>query len=634
MRSRARRPLLALLAAVAAALAVTGCVSMPSAGPVLSYPVTQETGGQNGQNMQFIAQPPGDGWDPQQIVNGFLLAAAAFGNQSQVAKQYLTPSESKTWNPSWSAYVYQTSPSVGNPVYQAAGPKQGAKNGKSGKAGKAGKQAPKAATVAVNGKIQAIVSSDNGTYAVPSASGSDGSSPLPFELVNTGGQWRISWAPQDLLLTPTQFADDYELRNLYFFDPNYHYLVPDPVYVPLQASASTLTTTLVGYLQKQPADWLAFGASQTAFPASTKVVSATLADNVATVTLTGKISKVQQAQVASQLLWTLVGSGQGSSQVESLQLIVNGKPYYPAGTAANPVQNKSQASYGPATGASAAGASATTASPPFYYLDSAGDVYSRAGVGATGKQTLITKLGAGYQQIAVSKDGKYLAALRHGALFIGPIGGPLVPEPGAGYATLSWDPTDNLWTTTGSNDEIYVFRTGVSPGTRQAKPILVTVTSDYGTPTGQLYNALQIAPDGVRVAMITDADELAFGAIDWSAATGPGLGSVKISLSLSPFYVSNLTSGFKAVTWYGPDNVITLGGPGSTLTEYPVNGGTPTSQMLDQTVESITAIPDEALIAGVYKGQMIEALTLTGAWASIVTGGGSPVKGISPTYPG
>ena len=36
------------------------------------------------------------------------------------------------------------------------------------------------------------------------------------------------------------------------------------------------------------------------------------------------------------------------------------------------------------------------------------------------------------------------------------------------------------------------------------------------------------------------------------------------------------------MTWYGADNVITLGGPGSTLTEYPVNGGTPTSQMLDQ----------------------------------------------------
>jgi Lipoprotein LpqB beta-propeller domain/Sporulation and spore germination len=630
MGSRARRPLLALVAAVTAALAVTGCVSMPSAGPVLSYPVTQETGGQNGQNMQFIVQPPGDGWNPQQIVNGFLLAAAAFGNQAQVARQYLTPDESKNWNPAWGAFVYQTKPSVGNPAYPAAAPEQAAstsKAGKAGKAGQAGKQGPKSATVAISGKIQAIVSSHDGTYAVPSASGPNASGPLAFSLVNTDGQWRISGAPPELLLTPTQFADDYELRNLYFFDPNYHYLVPDPVYVPLQASASTLTTRLVAYLDKQPQDWLAYGATQTAFPASAKV-SATLSNNLATVTLTGKFSKTQLTQMASQLLWTLVGSGAGGAQVDSLAMIVNGKQYFPAGNAANPVQNKSQASYGPAASASATGASAE-----FYYADSAGDVYSRDGVGATAKQTLIVKLGAGYTQIAVSKDGKYLAALRGGALFIGPVAGPLARQSGAGYATLSWDPTDNLWATTGNSDEIFVFRTGATAGTRQARPILVNVTSDYGTPTGQQYTALQIAPDGVRVAMITDNDELAFGAIDWEAGTGPALGSVKISLS--PFYVSNLTSGFNAVTWYGPDNVITLGGPGSTLTEYPVNGGTPTSQMLDQMVSTITAATSaEPLIAGISKDGMIEAPTLTGAWTSIVTGNGAAVKGNSPTYPG
>jgi hypothetical protein len=600
---------------------------MPNAGPVLSYPVTQETGGQNGQNMQFIVQPPVNGSNPQQVVNGFLLAAASFGNQAQVARQYLTPDESKNWNPSWSAYVYQTKPSVGNPVYLAAAPQPDASTSKAGKAGKAVKRQPRTATVAISGKVQAILSSRDGTYAVPSASGPNASGPLAFTLVNTDGQWRISGAPPYLLLTPTQFADDYELRNLYFFDPNYHYLVPDPVYVPLQASASTLTTRLVNYLWRPPQDWLADDATQTAFPASAKV-SATLTNNLATVTLTGKFSETQLAQMASQLLWTLVGSGQGGAQVDSLEMIYNGKQYYPAGSAANPVQNKSQARYGPAGSASATGAS-----PVFYYADSAGDVYRRDGVDATAKQTLIVKLGAGYKQIAVSKDGKYLAALRGGALFIGPVDGPLARESGVGYATLSWDPTDNLWATTGNSDEIFVFRTGATAGTRQARPILVNVTSDYGTPTGQQYTALQIAPDGVRVAMITDNDELAFGAIDWEAGAGPALGSVRISLS--PFYVSNLTSGFNGVTWYGPDNVITLGGPGSTLTEYPVNGGTPTSQMLDQNVGSITAAtPAEPLIAGIAKGGMIEAPTLTGAWASIVTGSGAVVKGNSPTYPG
>ena len=628
MGSRARRRLLVVLAAVTGALVMCGCVSVPNAGPVLSYPVNQETGSQSGQNMQFIAAPPQNGWNPQQIVNGYLIAAAAFGNQSAVAREYLTPGQSKDWDPSsWSAYVYQTRPSVGAPQYQAAPSPPAAKSGSNGKSGKSGKGGPSAkhtpteATVDVDGKVQAIASIQDGTFTVPSGSGSDGAGSFSFQLVNTGGQWRISLVPQDLLLTPDQFADDYELRNLYFFDPNLGYLVPDPVYVSLQASASTLANELVVYLEKQPTGWLNGGATQTAFPPRIKV-KVTPTGNLATVDVTGKINKDQERHMMAQLLYTLVGSGQGGTQVESVQLNVNGQPY---GNPANPVQNLTQAPYKPAP----------DPGPTFYYLGGAGELYSQAGV--NGKPVPVAKIGAGLSKIAVSHDGKYLAALgSKGALFIGPIRGPLVRQPGAGYTTLSWDPTDNLWTTTGANAQIYVFRTGASPNSRQAKPILVTVTPSGSILAGWQLTALQVAPDGVRVAMIIDQEELTFGAIVWQQGTGPGLGSVKIQLS--PFSVLNYTSIFKAATWYGPDNVITLGGPGSTLTEYPVSGGTPTSQVLDQSVESITASgPGGALIAGVSKEQMIEATSLTGAWTSIVAGPAGaqpPVRGNFPTYPG
>ena len=615
-----RRPLLALLAAVTAALAVTGCVSMPSAGPVLSYPVSQETGGQNGQNLQFSAQPPGAGWNPQQMVSGFLIAAAA--NQYQVARQYLAPAVRQHWNSSPpTTYVYQTRPNVLNPVPPAIVPQPGDTDGKKGGG------PPPSAIVQVTGKIQAILSTKDGTYAVPSsASGPSGSSPQ-FTLVKTNGEWRISVAPPVLLLTQAQFADDYDLRNLYFFDPNNRYLVPDPVYVPLQASASTLTSRLVGYLKTPPKDWLAGGATQTAFPASTKVYS-NLADGLATVNVTGTMTKAQEAQASSQLLYTLSGSGQGGSQVRSVALYVNGKPFIPAGGGANAVQILAQAKYGPATGVST-----TAAGQEIYYLDSAGDVNSdRVGVaGVAGKQTLVAKIGAGFTQIAVSQDGKYLAALRGEELYIGPIHGPLARQQGSGYMTLSWDPSDNLWTTTGAGEQIFVFRAGAALNSRQAKPIEVTVIGP-GIGSADQFTDLQIAPDGVRVAMILNEDELTFGAIVWAPGTGPGLGSVRIQLS--PFNVGDLTSGFDLVTWYGADNVITLGGPTSTLTEYPVNGGTPTSQTLDQNVGSITASPGQALIAGVAKGEMIEASNLTGAWATIATSAGTPVKGTSPTYPG
>jgi len=623
--SGARRPVLALAAAVAVALAVTGCVSIPNAGPVLSYPVTQQTGGQNGQNLQFTVEPPGSGWNPQDIVTGFLLAAAA--NQDQVARAYLTSTAGEHWDPSpTNIYVYQNQPNVSNPVPQAAAAQPSATAAK-GK--KAAKKPPPTATVVVSGKIQAILSPHKGTYAVPSGSGSDNAGPEPFTLQDTADGWRIAVPPTVLLLTQPQFADDYDLTNLYFFDPNFDSLVPDPVYVPLQASASTLTNRLVGYLKSPPADWLSEGATETAFPGASKV-TASLANNLATVSVTGTISEAERAEISAQLLWTLVGSGQVGSQVKAVELIVNGKPYLPSDAQANAVQTLSQASYGPATGAST-----TAAGRPIYYLGTDGDVYStEVGVaGVAGKQTLVTKIGTGYTKVAVSADGKYLAALKaSGELYMGPLNGPLQRQQGSGYATLSWDPTDNLWTTTGANEQIFVFRGAAAPDSRQARPLAVTMTSSLSVVGGDQFTALQVAPDGVRVALIINADELTFGAIVWQPGTGQSLGSVRIQLS--PFAIYNTDSGFDQVTWYGYANVFTLGGPGYTVTEYPVNGGTPTSQMLSQNVQSITASQGQALIAGVAHNEMIETSNLTGAWATIATNAGTPVKGNSPTYPG
>ncbi len=145
MASRVRAAL-AALAALAAALAVAGCVSVPNAGPVLSYPMAQQTSGQNGQNLQVIAAGPGNNWTPDEIVTGFLTAAAAIGDQQQVAKAYLTPQASKSWNPSWNALVYQSGPDVLSPVYQSqtTGSQRGGKS-----VAKGGKQAPERATVVV-----------------------------------------------------------------------------------------------------------------------------------------------------------------------------------------------------------------------------------------------------------------------------------------------------------------------------------------------------------------------------------------------------------------------------------------------------------------------------------------------------
>ncbi len=113
--------------------------------------------------------------------------------------------------------------------------------------------------------------------------------------MKTGGEWRISAAPSVLLLTQAQFADDYDLRNLYFFDPNYRYLVPDPVYVPLQASASTLTSRLVDYLKTPPKDWLAGGRHRRPPSRPPPRSRPRWPTDLATVNVTGTITKAQEA---------------------------------------------------------------------------------------------------------------------------------------------------------------------------------------------------------------------------------------------------------------------------------------------------------------------------------------------------
>jgi hypothetical protein len=595
--------LAALAALLVAALSATGCVSMPSGGAVLSHPVTQGPAAQNQPYVQIQPQPPGAGWTPSQIVQGFLTASANFGSYPQVAKQYLTPTEQKIWDPFWSAVVYKSGPDVARPVYPS-----GVKN-------------PKTATVGITGAIQATLLG-NGNYSVPSASAPGGSpdTPPPFLLAKVGSQWRIASAPTELLLTSNSFGNDYQLRNLYFFDPLARFLVPDPVYVPLTAKPGDLMDGLVNELNAPPADWLSGGATKTAFPQKTKVSDVALDGVTAVVNLTGaaiaKAGPDVMQQVSAQLWWTLSGANPSDSNgqgVQAVEVVVNGKPWVPPDGQGNPVQRAPE--WKPAYGTS----------KEFYYISNAGYLTSRPATG--GKPLAIEKIGDGYSQIAVSTDGTYLAALHGSTLYTGLIGGPLAKR-GSGFVSMSWDANDDLWVSQGG--QIDMFRG--TPSARQSLAQMVPV--DVSTQLGEQFTALQVAPDGVRVAIVMNGDELTFGAISQQQTQSP-------RITLSPLQESPLTQVqsapvnaiFTALTWYGPDYVITLATPGPAVTEYPISGGTPTPLQADPEMETITASSGEPLIAGLRKGGIKADASLQGSWLP-VNNGATPADGTSPTYPG
>jgi Lipoprotein LpqB beta-propeller domain/Sporulation and spore germination len=606
--SRLRTSALGLV--LAASLA--GCVSIPSNGPVQSSTITQGTGGQGQHYLQIVPKPPVKDWRPDQIVQGFLLAAASFGYW-QTAREYLTPTAK--WNPSWSAIVYSKGPTVSGPTYS--------KTTKKGP--------PDTAMVTVGGKVQATLSQTGG-YAVP-ASPSAAAPQLPqyFKLEKVGGQWRISSWPPYLLLGSYQFNSDYQLRNLYFFDPTYSYLVPDPAYVPLQATPVDLVKGLVHDLIHPPPDWLSHGTA-TAFQ-GTSLSDVTLNSPTATVNLSIAASKGPQSKasqnlatkqlqrISAQLLTTLIGSGQSGSAVQSVELETNGNPWNPPGSQDNPVQHLGQARYSPPTGSSGT----------FYYLD---DGYLMERNTNQGTSAKIAYGGKGFSQIAVSPGSpgsQYVAALSGGTLYAGPLGGRLKKLRGGPYETMSWDPGGDLWVTT--NAQIYTLPAPDTPGQPLMQPVAVTVVNSDGMPNPGQFNALRVAPDGVRVAIIVNGSALDFGAIVYPQSTGTRGNSGVVKIMLSPFSVA--TTGitmFAGVNWYGADNVITLSEPGAALTEYPVNGGNSTSIPSQASIQSITASSGSPLIAEVTEGGggLMTDTSLTGAWPQAPT----IKKGISPVYPG
>ncbi|HTU72176.1 MAG TPA: LpqB family beta-propeller domain-containing protein [Trebonia sp.] len=603
-RPPARRGLAALLVALGLSVATAGCVSMPGGGPVQPYPVAQGAEAPNQNYYQVVPQPPAQNATPSQIVAGFLAAGASFAGQQQVAREYLTPQASREWKPIWSATVYKAGPTVSS-ARLAAG--------------------RDTASVTVGGSPQATLSS-HGKYAV------QGETPnkktYRYDLVkNSSGQWRISNAHDNpLLLTSTEFSIDYQLADLYFFDPSRHYLVPDPVYVPLQATQGALVNGLVQDLINQPTDWLGEAeapstATYSAFPARTSLQGAVSVDGgTASVNLTGsaisRASLTVKQQISAQLLCTLTGACQGQQQqVKSVALYINGHAFVPPGAAGNPVQH--QAQYQPAATSKASG---------LYYLTASGQLEMLAKPQA--KPVTLASVGPGSSSLAVSPDGKYLALLRKGNLYTGTVGGASLASrgPGSGITSLSWDSSDHLWVANGGA----VFVLTATPGKPASSPVPVSIfSSSYpNNSCGSNPNdvtALRVAPDGVRVAMVYGGSQetLAFGAI---ARSGPSTQPL-IVVNLSPFFVCKAAGAFTSLSWYGADDVVALSGSGSAVTDYPVNGGTPTPLEAPQAAStSITASAGFGLVVA-GRGTISSAAGLSSAWGSLGAG-------LSPAFPG
>lgn len=246
---RGRELLRTALLLVALALATTGCVGIPSSGPITEA----DTGVEPGVELGYYndPRPPTEGATPTAVVKGFLDAQAAIPLQTNTAEEYLTESEAETWRHSRIV------------TYAAASPAEGSNQ----------------VRVELDGASQ-IDARGSWLGSLPPEE-----QELTFTMTREDGEWRIDDAPDALVVPESWFGQAYRRVSLYYLDPSGSILVPEPVYVP---RGDQLTTSLVEALLQGPVGRVT-GVERSALPAGASVELSVVADSqgVAEVDLTG-----------------------------------------------------------------------------------------------------------------------------------------------------------------------------------------------------------------------------------------------------------------------------------------------------------------------------------------------------------
>jgi hypothetical protein len=252
---------LRLMSAVAAlVMLMTGCSGIPLDGVVRAgQPVDP---GDNPPPV-FLPSRPQKNAGPETILRGFIDAASSPENKYAIAREFLTPDYSDTWNPDAGVTIDNG----------AARP-----------------------TIALNdASMQLSVSpvaevDESGVFTeVESAAPVF----LRYDFAKVAGQWRISAAPNGIVIDQSTFSQVFSERALYFFDPSFTYLVPDLRWYPRGPSAPT---RIVKGIIAGPSPWLA-GAVATAFPAGTNLT----ADAVQVVARDAKVDLTSEALGADRV---------------------------------------------------------------------------------------------------------------------------------------------------------------------------------------------------------------------------------------------------------------------------------------------------------------------------------------------
>jgi hypothetical protein len=248
---------IAAAVAVLAAAALSACVSIPSSGPATEGFAL--SGGSGNGTVEYNPDGPANGASQQDILRGFTAAFASSTGGYAVARQFLASDFASKWDPRQSVQVR-----TGAPHFTELDP----------------------FTIDYSYNTVATVDS-SGSYKQAAQSSS-----LPFSFVKQSGQWRISSAPNGIVLTDQIFDRVFGEHALYFLDQSNQHLIPDLRWFP---SGTTAATRIVTALLNGPPSWLK-GAAFSAFPDGTQ-----LSNSGSLVTVDSGVARVDLTKEAATL---------------------------------------------------------------------------------------------------------------------------------------------------------------------------------------------------------------------------------------------------------------------------------------------------------------------------------------------
>ena len=285
------RRMLAAAAVVVAASVLSACVGIPASGPVVEGPtIDKEVGRPN----VYLPEGPTAGADQEQILRGFISAFVGPQNDYKVARQFLTTEFSGKWEPRSSVLVRS-----GGFSFTSID-----KN-----------------TMTYSFKTRAAVDA-TGSYT-------ESPTPLPqfltFTFAKEGKQWRISDAPNGIVLSDGTFQNVFGPQTLYFLDPSLQHLVPDQRWFP----SGTAPTRIVNALLAGPPPWLQKGAVTSVFPDGTQLTSPKVVlvnSGVARIDLSSEALAAKDRERQLMKL-QLTASLSGLASVRSIDITVEGSPF-------------------------------------------------------------------------------------------------------------------------------------------------------------------------------------------------------------------------------------------------------------------------------------------------------------------